>query len=124
MSKVYEKLGRYLPAPVRKKLDKLFGAFFWLDEPGRCAIAFVQELSESADPEVFAAAMRPTTVRKYLALWDEAGFEKMQQPFHAEFANGTERVENVATFYHFAKMWVDLLRQAARRRRGFVVSWF
>jgi hypothetical protein len=124
MSRVYEKLRRYLPAAARKKHDRLFGAFFWLDEAGRCAIAFVQELSDYADPEVFAAAMRPGTVRAHLALWDQAAFEQLRQPFRSEFPEGAERVEEFETFSRFVGMWVDLLREAAKQRRGLVVSWF
>jgi hypothetical protein len=125
MSDVYEELRHHLEPKARKKLDELFGAFFWWNrEARRNCPAYVRELSKETDGEAFAVTMRPVTVRKYLALWDEAGFEQMRGPFAEEFPEGVERVEDFDEFKQYAAMWVGLLRKAAEQGRGLVVSVF
>jgi hypothetical protein len=124
-SEVYERLRRHLGPAARRQFDELFGAFFWWNTAaGRNTPAYVQELSQEADGEVFAVAMKPDTVKKYLALWDEAAFEPLRRAFPTAFPRGTERIETFDSFKQYAEMWVGLLRRAAERDRGLVVSVF
>ncbi len=123
MAEVYDKLRGHVPARSRKKLDKLFGAFFWPHEiDGHYTIRYVQDLIARPSPDVFAGAMRPATVRRYLARWDEAGFERMRRSFHDEFPVGLDRVADFGEFKRYAEMWVELLRAAAEAGRGIVVD--
>jgi hypothetical protein len=122
-SEVYEELRPHLDKASRRAFDKLFGAFFWWNEAaGKFAIAFHNDLGKGANPEVFAITMKPATVEKHLALWDEGAFDRLRAPFKAEFPEGNERIENFGVFKKYVKMWVSLLQKAASKHRGVVVS--
>jgi hypothetical protein len=124
-SDVYEKLRRHLSLTAQGELDGLFGAFFWWNKAaGRYTPAYVRELSKEADGEAFAVTMQPATVRKYLGLWDKAAFDELRLPFKAEFPRGAERIKDFDAFKRYVEMWVGLLRKAAERVRGLVVSIF
>lgn len=121
---VYDLLREHVPARPRRKLDALFGAFFWPHEvAGRYAIHYVQDLIPRPNEFVYAGAMRPATVRRYLAKWDEAAFERMRPAFRADaLPDWYDRVTDFDKFERYAVMWVDLLRTADATDRGVVVD--
>jgi hypothetical protein len=124
-SDLYEELRHYLSGTARVKLDKLFGVFFWWNKADdRCTPTYFQDVSEVPDGEVFAITMKPATVKEHLKLWDEAAFDGLREPFHQVFPAGVERVKDFDEFKRYVQMWIGLLREAAKRDRGLVVSVF
>jgi hypothetical protein len=125
MGDAYAKVRQHLEPTARMKLDRIFGLFFWLDHEvdGKYTYHSLQELSPEADPEIFAMAMRPSTVREYLSLWDPTAFEQLRQPFEAEYPKGVGDLSlDFAQFKKYAEMWVELLTAAAAEDRGLVLT--
>jgi hypothetical protein len=56
------------------------------------------------DGEAFAITMKPATVKKHLALWDQAAFDQLRHPFKEEFPLGMERIETFDEFKRYVEM--------------------
>jgi hypothetical protein len=124
-SDVYEELRHHLSSAARAKLDELFGVFFWWNKADRrYTPTYYQDVSPVPDGEAFAITMKPATVKRHLELWDEAAFDQLRQAFKEEFPAGVERMRDFDEFKQYVEMWIGLLRRAAQRDRGLVVSVF
>jgi len=130
-SEAYDEVREQMKPADRKISDKLLGALFWHIPSRGCTPAWVHDLRLKADREVFCITMKPKTVKDYLHLASAKTIRSLRHGFQEFWNEATVdqkdyyagRVDDADAFIRYASMWVNLLKEAARKKKGVVVSW-
>jgi hypothetical protein len=112
----YDDLRKDLDETTRQLFDRLFGTFF-IGKHGGCERVVVSDLDAGElDQDVFYATMSPSTTQQYAALASALSFDSLRAAFEENCGSGFD------SFCDYMQQWIDLLRNAAERRKGVVVS--
>jgi hypothetical protein len=112
----YDDLRGDLDEKTRQSFDRFFGVFFVGEDGGFTQTPVRDFEADALDRDVFYAIMSPSTVEQYAQLTFSLSFETLREAYEENCGLKFD------SFLEYMQQWIGLLRYAAERKKGVVVS--
>jgi hypothetical protein len=116
----FKKVRKHLSSKQRTKFELFFERFCLSTDQHEWTP--IRDLGEDIDETVFFSTISPKSVKKYLRLWDELDMEELRPAFEQCEIDERGYIRTFEDFRTYPRMWGDLLRDAASKDAGIVLT--